>query len=156
MNLDIDKDDNADYFNIIETEHGNLMDRWNELHYKLYQLKIPKVFGFKAKKELKDIGKALKDLQKDYLEWNKKAGNFLGKPRYNFNKEQDGLAIFIHYSSMLRHVVNTMHNNMVMIVDSFNKRIDQRKSQINFNIAIVSFALTFLGLVFTLYTIFYK
>lgn len=156
MNLDIDKERNAEYFKIIEIEQNELMDRWNVLHQKLHELKIPKLFGLKSKKQFKIIATELRALQRDYLAWNKKASNFLSKPRYIFdNKKHDSSVAFFHYSSMLRHVLNTMYNNMLMIVESYNKRLDQYKSQLNFNIAIFSFVLTFLGLIVTLITVFY-
>tara|TARA_R100001143_G_C3359147_1_gene134458 strand:+ start:2171 stop:2641 length:471 start_codon:yes stop_codon:yes gene_type:complete len=153
MNLDIDKEANAAFFEIIEKEHGDLMDRWNDLNARILKIQIPKIFLFTIKSNLREIGQELKQLQNDYIAWNKKAGNFLGKPNYTFKESQNGLAVLTHYSSMLRHVVNSMHNNMILIANNYNKRWDQYKGQTNFVIAISSFLLTFLGLIAALYTI---
>lgn len=146
-NLDIDRDKNQKYFDLIEKEHGELMDRWNELQSRILKLKIPSFFIFGVKKELKQIGSKLKKLGEDYISWNNKAGNFLGKPNYVFKKDQDSSVVFLHYSNMLRHVVNSMESSMRVITVSYNKRWDQYKGQRNFIIAITSFILAFLGLI---------
>lgn len=146
-NLDIDRNKNQKYFDLIEKDHGELMDRWNELQSRILKVKIPSLMVLGVKKELKQIGSELKKLGEDYIRWNNKAGNFLGKPNYVFKKDQDPGIVFLHYSNMLRHVVNSMESDMRVITDSYNKRWDQYKGQRNFIIAITSFILTFLGLV---------
>lgn len=146
-NLDIDRDKNQKYFEIIEKDHGKIMDRLNDLQLRILNIKIPSLFVFTIKNELKQIGKELVKLSKDYIKWNNKAGEFLGKPNYVFKKDQDSGIVFLHYSNMLRHVVNSTENSMDVIIDSHNKRWEQYKGQRNFIIAILSFSLTFLGLV---------
>lgn len=154
MNLDINKEKNADYFEIIEKDYTDLMDRWNKLNKRMQKTSIPDLLVFTVKSELRSIGKDLKILQKDYIKWNKKAGSFLAKPHYIFEKDQDNGVVFLHYSNMLRHVIRSMDSHMVMIANNYNMRWDGYKGQRNFIIAIISFVLTFLGLVVALYTIF--
>lgn len=153
MNLDIDKEKNSAYFKLIEKDHAELMARWNKLSDRIHEIDIPSLFVFTVKSELKQLGQDLSALQVDYVEWNKKAGEFLAKPHYIFEKDQDNGIVFLHYSNMLRHVISSMDGHMVLIANNYNKRWDQYKGQRNFIIAIVSFVLTFSGLIAALYTI---
>jgi len=122
MNLDIDKKENSDYFDLIEKDHASWMKRWNKLSARIDEIDIPSFLVFTVKSDLKKIGKDLQALQKDYIKWNNKAGSFLAKPHYIFKKDQDNGIVFLHYSNMLRHIIGSMHNEMILIANNYNKR----------------------------------
>ncbi|MBO6801627.1 MAG: hypothetical protein JJ892_15245 [Balneola sp.] len=154
MNLVLDRETNPDYFEIVEKRFTKLMDQWNSINKKIHDAKIPIVVPFRVKGELDEIQKELKALQAAFLEWNQKAGDLLVEPKYGYKKDDNIIAIMVHYSGILKHRISTMNHDMLLIANNYNNKIDQYKSQINFIIAITSFVLTFMGLIIALYTIF--
>lgn len=154
MNLVLDREINPEYFEIAEKGFNELMDQWNAINKKIHGAKIPTFVPFRVKGELDEIQKELKALQAAFLEWNQKAGDLLVEPKYGYGKDDNIIAIMVHYSGILKHRISTMNHDMVLIANNYNNKINGYKSQNNFIIAITSFVLTFLGLVIALYTIF--
>lgn len=153
MNLVLDRETNPKYFEVVEKGFNDLMDRWNSLNKKIHDVKVPTVFPFLIKSDLNEIKDELKKLQEDFLSWNQKAGDLLVEPNYGYKKDDNIVAIMVHYSGILKHRISTMNNDMVLAANNYNKKVDQYKSQVNFIIAITSFILTFFGLVISLYSI---
>ena len=64
MNLDIDKKENSDYFDLIEKDHASLMKRWNKLSARIDEIDIPSFLVFTVKSDLKKLEKIYKHCRK--------------------------------------------------------------------------------------------
>ena len=149
------KEINPDYYEIGE-EHGKLMERWNEINNNTHRLKIPKLFLFKAKNKLIKIREEGQELQKDYIAWNKKASNFMLNPKYGFEQNQEGKELaYLQFTDIIRFLVNSMHENMVMLTNNYNNRHSAYREQGNFVIAIIAFCTGLLGLIISIYSTFF-
>lgn len=147
--LNLKKEVNIEYYDILE-KHNALMDEWNRIALRISKMRQPKLFLFGYKKRLQDLGQELLILQKDFLNWNAKAGDFLANPHLIFTENDERELGFIHYTSLLRDMRNKLDNYMVLIAMNYNILQDLYSNRVNFIIAITSFLLTFAGLVATL------
>jgi len=147
----LDEEGNESYYELVE-EYNELLSRWNKFNENINEFRIPRLLVFGTKKHLEEKGNELSLLQKDYLDWKGKATNFFIKPHYNISKELDGDLIFIHFTNVLRHLVNRMESNMILIANNYNKIYSDYEGQINFIIAIISFLISFSGLILGIIT----
>jgi hypothetical protein len=128
------------------------METWNKIAHELDEMEIPKKISPKFKRRLRAIGLEIQELQKRFLEWNKKAYALITKPHFIFSGDEEREIGFLHYSGLLQNIRDHIDNRMVMIVSNYNRVQDMYSSQVNFVIAISSFIATLLGLVATLLT----
>lgn len=150
------EDINPDYYSIVE-EYNKLMDKWNKINSKINNFKIPKLLLFFTKRKLKKIFKEGADLQKEYLNWNKKARNFLRAPKYLFEKEQEGKELaYLHFTNNLHFLIDSMHEYMVLLVTNYNNRYSQYREQLNYIIAIIAFLIGIFSFGLSSYPTFFK
>jgi len=145
----INKDDNEEFYNLFE-EFNNIMDRWNTLNSQLHEFRIPRLWLFGVKNELKKISKDLKELQDDFLVWQEKATKFFIEPNFKIPSESDGDLTFIHMTNVLQYFLSKLNSSMVLIADNNNKAYSDYEDQINFIIAILSFIISIFGLSITI------
>lgn len=149
------KEINPEYYNIGE-EHKVLMDKWNKQNNAIHSLKTPKLFIWKAKKELVQLKKDGKELSDEYIAWNKTATEFLLNPKFYYDKEQKKRSlVYKNFTKSLKFIIEKMNDNMVMIANNFNLRSSEYREQRNFIIAITAFSFGFIGLIFTVYLFFF-
>ncbi len=107
-----------------------------------------------TKKKIIAIGKEAYALQKDFLDWNKRAANFFLHPHYKIDIEQNEILVYTHFTDNMRYSVSSMNNLMTLLIDNYSKIYNGYESQLNFLIAIVSFVLSIVGLGISLYPLF--
>ncbi|MCJ7812252.1 hypothetical protein MUP95_02895, partial [bacterium] len=141
---------NAHYFSIME-EYNSLMDRWNSINNKIHAFEVPTIFLLNTKSQLIEIGKSLNILQKEYIQWNKKATIFLLNPSFKFDDNQQAKELtYTHFSDMLQHTINFLDSHMKLIGTNYNNKYSTYRHQININIAISAFLISLIGLVLSL------
>ena len=150
--ISLTKEDNPEYFAILDG-HNSLMAEWNRIGKELQGLKQPKIFLWGHKKKLRKIASEVTQLQTQFLAWNKQAYEMITHPKIVLAEGADSQLSFLHYTSLLMDLRNRVGSDMVMIVDNFQRVAGVHSNQLNFLIAVTSFALTFLGLVAALITI---
>jgi len=153
--LGLKKENNIEYYEIIDG-HNSLMDEWNRLNKKIHEMKQPILFLFRHKKRLQELGRDILELQEKFLEWDKKAGNFIIKPHLIFSENDEREIGFVHFTAVLRDIRSKFDNQMIMIATNFNELQHGHSNQVNFIIAVASFALTYVGLILALLTIKYN
>jgi len=147
-NLDLEKEGNERFYQL-KDEYNEIIKKWNSLNLRLHKLNVPVIFIWKNKKELKEIGQGLSKLQKEFLDWNERAGKFYMKPNFNIpNKNKDKTLIVMRHINALNNWITRLNYDMKIIADNYNKINDDYRNQINFLIAIFSLLLTFVGLNF--------
>lgn len=152
-NPSLRKEDNPKFYVIVD-EHNFIMEQWNKINNDLFDLKQPKLLfrGYKAR--LKSFYKPMEKLQSKFIVWNKKAHELLLKTDFSFSEDEESVIGFIHYTNILRDMIGQLDHHMVLIADNFVKVQQRHSNQFNFVVAITSFALTFIALIVTLFTIF--
>jgi hypothetical protein len=146
--LSIDKEKNPDYYSIIE-KHNLLMNKWNKVNGKIHALKFLKLFLWKNKKKLKEIYIELGQLEKEFIAWNNVAYPFITEPSFALPSCPESDLMFLHLTANLRDLRNKMNDNMRLIENNYNRIKDWENNQLNFIIAIISFVMTFIGLLWT-------
>jgi len=141
-------EDNPDYYDIIR-EHNELMANWDKLNIKILSFRIP-TFIIKPKR-LRGFEEELKNIEKQFIEWNKKACSFSHAPKYKFDVNENQELAFIHYTNNMRFLINTMEDSMVLINANYNRQYSRLEGQINFIIAIGSFVVAMVGLVISIF-----
>ena len=126
------------------------------LNKKIHEMKQPILFLFRHKKRLQELGRDILELQEKFLEWDKKAGNFIIKPHLIFSENDEREIGFVHFTAVLRDIRSKFDNQMIMIATNFNELQHGHSNQVNFIIAVASFALTYVGLILALLTIKYN
>lgn len=150
MKISLEESGNPEYYQLV-SDHNNLMDTWNTLNNMALRFRVPKIFLFRAKSKLKNqIGEPTSRLQKEFLNWNKKAGTFCLLPHYKFDTNENGELNFTHFTSNLRDMINSMEVKMTLITENHNKRYSEIENQRNFVIAIVSFIIAITSFVMSL------
>lgn len=149
----LNKKDNPDFYNILE-EYNSLMEKWNSLNNRIVSYKIPQINLFNIKKELRILGEEGLKLQNEYLRWNKKATKFALEPNYTFDQHQNQELTYLHFTSNMRHTVNYMNSNMVMLTNSYNTLYSSHEQRVNFNTAISAFAIGIVSLFIALFSYF--
>lgn len=152
-NLSLKKEDNPEFYFIVD-EHNAIMEQWNKINKDLFNLKQPKILLLGHKARLKSFHKPMETLQSKFIVWNKKAHELLHEPDFIFSEDEESEIGFIHYTNILRDMIGQLDHHMVLIADNFVKVQQRHSNQFNFVIAITSFALTFIALIVTLFTIF--
>lgn len=150
--IGLDKETNLKFYEVVD-QYNVIVDEWNRLNRQIIENKQPKFWLFGHKRRLKSIALEIQSLQKRFLAWNARAGDFLIKPDFKFKAHQESEIGFLHYSGFLRDLRDSLDHHMVLLATNMNNSWNQHSSQINFLIAIISFALTLAGLVATLLTL---
>lgn len=151
--LDLIRDDNPEYYNICNL-HNNLMDVWNKLNDDFHKWKQPKIFLHFEKEKIRSYYEPFKDLQNQYIEWNRLATNFLNKPKLIFDRKVNKDIGFIHFTNRLNDTKNHLSSNMILITNNFMKIQERYKSKVNFRIAILSATISSIGLWIALWSLF--
>jgi len=147
------EDINPEYWQIYK-DHNKLMDKWEQYNSEILNFRIPRLLMFGTKKKLIRIGKEVLKLHGEFIEWNKRACGFAFAPRYNFDADQNKELVFIHFTSNLRFLINTLEDSMVLIATNYNKLFSNLENQINFLLAISAFLIAFIGLLISTYGLF--
>jgi hypothetical protein len=150
--LMIEKEKNPEYYSILE-KHNVLMKEWNQINNKIHSLKVPKLFIWKNKDQLKEIFNELTQLEKDYIDWNNIAYPFISSPNYVIPNCPESNLIFLHFTANLRDLRNKMSDDMRLIENNYNHFKNWQSNQVNFIIAISSFVLSIVGLIIALLTV---
>jgi len=149
--ISLEEKDNPEFYALAK-EHNSLMDRWNQYNNQLHTFKVPRVLIFKTKHKLTLIGRNIAKLQKDFLDWQKRARGFSVKPHYKVDSQQPGHLIYLHFTATMRDLVNRLDSNMVLLAENYNKRYSEYQNQVNFLIAIIAFIVSFIGLLLGIIT----
>jgi hypothetical protein len=145
--LNLDEDKNPEFFEIAQ-EHNELMDEWNRINAGLIEETQPIVFLYGRASYLDSrYGQPISDLQKQFVDWNKRASDLAYKPNLTFGEDEESELGFIHYTNVLRDLKNRMEDRMNLIVRNYNQVHGNHRDQVNFNIAIASFILAIIGVV---------
>ena len=138
-------------------EYGNLMERyyshseeWNAINSELHQLVIPKVYSRRVQRKLKVICRKLAELQQKWLALNGDAIRFHANPIYRIPNDAASNLTFQHHQDVLINRINHYESTMTLLSSNFNLSQAQLNSVLNFNVAIASFGLSFIGLAITL------
>lgn len=151
-NLDLDEKLNPGYFSILD-KHQILFAKLNKINNDLIAFKVSKLLVWKSSNMLKKIHKEIKIAEKDYLEWNKIATNFIHNPTLNILDNANQNLVFLHNINILSDLRNKLNESFILILLGNHDRAKERQSnQINFIIAIASFVVSLIGLVFALFT----
>lgn len=150
--LELEESDNPLYYGLFKG-FNQFIERYNLLQKRIQAIN-PKVWRYrKCKKELNVIRPDLSAFVLDYLKWHHDVSNFILKPTIVVSNADDPSVPFLHYMDNLRDAANHLENNVTIVEANFNFIGNLLDSTLNFGIAMGSFALTFLGLVTTLYAL---
>ena len=142
----MEEKDNPEFYALAK-EYNLLMDRWNGYNNQLHKFKVARLFLFRTKHQLIPIGKNIAKLQKDFLDWQRRARGFYTNPRYKIKPELSADLVFLHSTAAMRDLVNRLNSDMVLLYDNYNKMYSQYQNQVNFLIAIIAFVISLIGLV---------
>ncbi|HKZ22487.1 MAG TPA: hypothetical protein VJ165_04710 [candidate division Zixibacteria bacterium] len=146
----LDPESNPEYSSLIKG-YNSLLDRWNEINLSLHKFKVPKIFLFKTENKLFNIGRNLKSLQKDYLEWQGKATGFYLNPHYKFEAGTANDLAYLHYTNVLSNRLLHLELIMQLINNNYNLMHYIIDNRINFLIAITGLMLGLSGLFVTFF-----
>ncbi|HDL01821.1 MAG TPA: hypothetical protein ENH23_06275 [candidate division Zixibacteria bacterium] len=150
MKIAINPEDNPELSNIIKG-YNELMSIWNEINKEIHSTKIPLLYHkTHINLYVNTIGIKLSEFQKKWLEFNKRADSFILNPIYKIPQSSDQSTIFFHYQITLINKINHLRTNMVLIDENYNHTYSQLSSKRDYTIAISSFVLGFIGLIFSL------
>lgn len=145
--LNLDEEKNPEFHEIAQ-EHNELMDEWNRINAGFVEEPQPilLLWGRASYLESK-YGQHISDLQKKFVEWNKRASDLVYKPTLTFGEDEESELGLIHYTNVMRDLKNRMEDRMNLIVKNYNQVYSDHRSQVNFNIAIASFILAMVGVI---------
>jgi|GEM_PF-5467794 len=148
---------NPEYYAFVK-EYNDLMRRWDELNSQVHQYNKPEILATIDQKNLSALDQNLKDLQKKFLEWNKKVRNFALKPNYKFSEETEKGLSFLHFTINLLDLRSNFDSYITLVENNFNTLVSEvryakseKKLRRDFRIAITSAVFSFLGWALTLY-----
>ncbi len=148
--LTLKEEDNPEFHTLCD-EQKLLMDRWNQFNKRLHDFKIPRLCLFKTKDELCLIGVEMKKLQKDFLEWYKRAHKFYIDPSYTIEGTlEERILVYSHCTDILGNIMHKFNSDMLMLADNYNGRYSEYNNQLNFLIAIGGLMIAMVGLVVAL------
>lgn len=149
MKLYLNPEQNPEYGSIIERfyQHGK---RWSELNKEIVAFRTPTIYSPKTKRRLLAICDEIAELQQRWSELNHEAVRFHANPHYRFPDEKVDTVTFQHYQDVLINRINHYESTMTLLTSNYNLTDANLKHVLNFNIAIASFALSFIGLVLSL------
>ncbi|MFQ6008729.1 MAG: hypothetical protein ACE5K8_07245 [Candidatus Zixiibacteriota bacterium] len=153
MKLSLLEEDNHQYYEILR-RYNKIIDEWNELNNELHRFEVPLLFSPKKKILLIQIGKRIQKLQKCWLEHQHKAIDFALKPHFKFPRDTDpAIAIHLFHRNLIDRI-NHIRQEMTLLTVNFNERMSEVNHSRDFNIAIGSFVLGFIGLIVSLIAVF--
>ena len=148
--LTLKKEDNPEFHTLCD-EQNLLMDRWNQLNNQLQNFKIPRLCLFKTKGELRLIGIEIKKLQKDFLEWYKRAHEFYVDPSYTIEgTSEERILLYSHCTDIVGNIMHKFNSDMLMLAQNFNDRSSEYDNKLNFSIAMAGLVIAVIGLVIAL------
>jgi hypothetical protein len=144
--LSLDRDNNEDFYKLAD-EHNSIMGCWNLHNSLLCKIKTGRIFPFRARYKIKDIGKNIKKLQDEFLDLNKRASDFLMRPHYKIDPTQRGDMVFLYFTAILQYLIGHLDSRMVMLAENYNKVYLEYQHRIDFLIAIGAFIVSLVGLI---------
>jgi len=150
LRLTLKKEDNPEFYTLCD-EQKLLMDRWNQFNKQLHDFKIPRLCLSKSKDELCLIGVEMNKLQKDFLEWYKRAHKFYIDPSYTIEgTSEERMLVYSHFTAILGDIMHKFNSDMLMLADNYNSRYSEYNNQLNFLIAIGGLTIAVVGLIVAL------
>ena len=147
--------DNTNYYNFFR-EYNELTDRHNKIQKQIQAVNC-KIWNYwSSRKKLKSIRPEVSHYIDDYLKWKYRVDNFVLNPEIMISEADYPWMTFQHYIDNLRDIAEDAENHATIISGNFNSASKELNSSLNFTIAILSFILSFIGLVVTLIAIFKK
>jgi len=149
--ISLEEKDNPEFYSLGK-EYNSLIGRLNDYNSQLHKFKVPRLFLFKTKHKLISIGRNIAKLQKDFLDWQKRAHNFCIEPHYKVDPKKSGSLIYLHFTATMRDLVNRLDSNMTLLANNYQDVYSQYQNQVNFLIAIIAFIVSFIGLLLGIIT----
>lgn len=149
--ISLEEKDNPEFYALAK-EHNSLIDRLNDYNNQLHTFKVPRLFILKTKHKLISIGRNIAKLQKDFLDWQKRARGFSVKPHYKVDSQQPGHLIYLHFTATMRDLVNHLDSNMTLLANNYQDVYSEYQNQVNFLIAIIAFIISLIGLLLGIIT----
>jgi len=145
--LRLEKEDNPEFY-ALSDEQPLLMDRWNQFNNRLYAFRVPRLWLFGTKRNLLLVGADINQLQRDFLDWHKRARKFCVNPYYKTKGIPlgDQRLIYLHCTATLRDLMNKLGSDMLLLVENYNRRWSEREGRLNFLIAMVGLIIALVGL----------
>ncbi|NQT50530.1 hypothetical protein HQ576_00680 [bacterium] len=143
--VEFDHRRNPEYAGVL-TEQSELSLRSNELNKKLREFARPLARVGRARRQLREIGKGIADLQTEYQEWFKRANELSIKPRARFSPQADQLASFLHLNDLLRDRITRLHWNMKTLESNYEIKRAKIDDQRNLLLALFGLAVSLVGL----------
>ncbi len=134
LKLDPEHQGNKPYYAICN-EASELLEKVDKLHLGLDKIKMPKLFPFRANKQLTNLKKEINKIIPDVNNFWIKAKKFTEQPSfyvtYRADAPLDQVVGYFHFSLLLLNRITTLENivnNTVRDLQSFSLRIDGVKS----------------------------
>lgn len=150
--LSLEEDDNPEYYTLYK-DMNEMVSRYNAIQERIHNTRVKGWLHLKSRRKLSSVSPDLESLMTDYLKWRNRADNYLLKPHLVITEATDSGTVFLHYMDNLRASTQQMEDRISVVADNYRYVDAKISSSLNFRIAITSFVLTFLGLVFTLYAL---
>jgi hypothetical protein len=149
VHLNLDLAANPEYFGLVEQQVG-LMYRFNALYSDVNSFRINWLWPWGRTSQLTRLGLQLTGLLDDWLAWQSHAARFALNPKLaNLQREMLELTTS-HVVINLWFIIIRTKLSMESLEAHYNSLWTARGNQINFNLAMVSLLVTFLGLIATL------
>jgi len=147
--INLDPKENEEFLILIK-EHDEIVRKIERIINEIDFFSISCFILSKKHKLFKNIAQNIKLLQTKFLKWKDKATNFCLNPKYAINKEENLHFTSLHYTINLLDMVNSLELNVKKVIDNYNITIERKEAKRNYWIAIISFIVSFLGLIISL------
>jgi hypothetical protein len=137
----------------IVASHKRLMEDWNTCIEEVHAFRIDRLLPFRRAGRLRALGIRIGRLADSWLKWQQKSEAFALNPRFHELEEEHAWLIYSHSVASLHFMLLKTRFSMDVIIHDYNRIWSDRSNQLSFNIAILSFALTFLGLLASLWSV---
>ena len=145
----IERKKNPIYFSLL-AEHNLIMAEHDRINRLIVDYRIPELFLYGQRKKIGLLGKQVKELHERFLLWDKEVSIFTIHPNLNFPEEVDADTSFFHYMDVLRDVRLYGKYAFDSMIVNYQRVYNSYASQLNFLIAMFSFAASFAGLIASL------
>ena len=149
MKLYIDPQENPELGEVLDG-YNNIMQQWNVINREVHAFVVPFIYAPKTRRKLLELGKRLSDLQKEFLRHQKLAYKFATNPTLRFPDNTDRDLAFNWYFTLLMDRINQARFDIAISVANFNNTMGEVLHSRDFNFALGSFLLGFIGLVVAL------
>lgn len=144
-------DQYPEYFALIGVQRHAIDAEWMRLNRLLSDFRAPSLFQFLSGRRLDPIRDAIKALEHQYAQWDKNASEIIGgKPHLIPAGPDPNGPVFFNNLHDLQNLGATLASNMQALNRNFERIKSDLRNQLNFNVAICSFAISFLGLLISL------